>query len=202
MLIHLLYYLGVRIGESLALQWNDVLWKKKLIHVWRDVDSSTNPEVIGELKTKAANRYIPIPSPLLEYLKPLRSLPDIFLVSGETKYANNVQANYIIHKVMYHANLCKFKDGTNLSKSINVRTDIIPKYTAHNFRHHYVTSRVQAEDRPEFIKTIVGHVSYQTTIELYTYTSWDHYYIFGTEKDYVKEDFSYYLVCMTTFQNA
>lgn len=42
----------------------------------------------------------------------------------------------------------------------------------------------------------------ETTIKLYTYTSWDHYYIFGTDKDYAKEDFSYYLVCMTTFQNA
>ncbi len=42
----------------------------------------------------------------------------------------------------------------------------------------------------------------ETTIKLYTYTSWDHYYIVGTDKDYAKEDFSYYLVCMTTFRNA
>ena len=42
----------------------------------------------------------------------------------------------------------------------------------------------------------------ETTIKLYTYTSWDHYYLFGTDKDYSKADFSYSLVCMTTFQNA
>lgn len=170
MQIKLLYYLGVRIGESIALQWKDVLWKKRLIHVWRDVDAASIPESIGELKTKAANRYIPIPSPLYDYLRPLRNLPDIFLVSGTTKFTTNVQADYLLRKVIYHANLCTFKKDREFKPTFtNLRNDIKPKFTAHNFRHHYVTSRVQAEDKPEFIKTIVGHVSYQTTIDIYTH---------------------------------
>lgn len=170
MFIKLLYYLGVRKGEALGLQWSDILWKKKLVHVWRDVDASTNPEVIGELKTKAADRYIPIPSPFLKFLNAKRSMPDIYLVTGGSTFCTNVQADYLLRKVMYHSNLFEYKPGKKSAPTFtNLRNDIIPRFTAHNFRHHYVTSRVQAEDKPEFIKTIVGHASYQTTIDIYTH---------------------------------
>ena len=164
-LIYLLYYLGVRVGEAEALQWRDILWKKQLVHVHQDVDAAVNPPVLGSLKTKKADRYIPIPSPLLEHLQAIRSLPDNFIITGLPQFCNPQQANGLVRTILVE---CGFVDYTDDYKSSSFR-GVKPWFSAHYFRHHYITSRVQAGDRPEYIMSIVGHASYKVTIEVYTH---------------------------------
>jgi len=59
LLFRLLYCLGCRIGELQALQWADVNWNKREIHIQRTV-SGANGRLIMPPKTASGDRYVPI----------------------------------------------------------------------------------------------------------------------------------------------
>lgn len=172
-LIYLLYYLGIRIGEAEGLRWGDILWKKQLVHIQRDVDSSVSPPVLGALKTRTANRYVPIPLPLMEYLQSIRGLPDNYIITGSSSFIAPQKAVSLLRSVMLACGFFDYTDQYRNTPHPGNRVDLIrgirPWFSAHYFRHHYITSRVQAGDRPEYIMSIVGHASYTTTIQTYTH---------------------------------
>ena len=59
LLFRLLYGLGCRIGELQALQWPDVNWNRREIHIQRTV-SGANGRLIMPPKTESGDRYVPI----------------------------------------------------------------------------------------------------------------------------------------------
>lgn len=59
LLFRLLYGLGCRIGELQALQWPDVNWNKREIHIQRTV-SGANGRLIMPPKTESGDRFVPI----------------------------------------------------------------------------------------------------------------------------------------------
>ncbi len=56
-----LYYLGLRRGEALGLKWGDIDWDENTVHIERDIDYTNSKAEEGDLKTQAAERYVPIP---------------------------------------------------------------------------------------------------------------------------------------------
>ncbi len=60
---------GLRRGELLALQWDDLNFKTGTLRVERQVHRAKGELVISQPKTKAANRTIILPAPLLGILK-------------------------------------------------------------------------------------------------------------------------------------
>ena len=60
------------------------------------------------------------------------------------------------------------KDGKKIIAP-NLSYDYDCEVTAHNFRHHYITAKVESGERPEVIMAIVGHKDYTTTINVYTH---------------------------------
>lgn len=64
-----LYYLGVRRGEALGLQWGDIDFEEAQVHIQRDIDyRAANFAMEGALKTENADRFIPIDPELLVML--------------------------------------------------------------------------------------------------------------------------------------
>ena len=59
-----LYYLGLRRGEALGLQWGDFDFEDDLVHIQRDIDYVGSTAHDGDLKTAAADRYVPVPAEL------------------------------------------------------------------------------------------------------------------------------------------
>lgn len=76
-----LHYLGVRRGELLGLRWEDVDWQSNTVHVQRDVDFAAGGS-IGDLKTSAADRHIPLMSDFRQILAANRSLPQYYIFHG------------------------------------------------------------------------------------------------------------------------
>ena len=72
LLLAVLYYLGLRRGEALGLQWADFDADMEKVHIQRDIDFTGGTHEDG-LKTKAADRFVPVPSELrmmLQQCKP------------------------------------------------------------------------------------------------------------------------------------
>ncbi len=71
----ILYYLGVRRGEALGLRWGDFDFAADQVHIQRDIDFTGSTAAEGDLKTDAADRFIPVPAELKQMLLPRRGQP-------------------------------------------------------------------------------------------------------------------------------
>lgn len=184
LMIYLLYYLGVRRGEMLGLQWGDFDFNKKLVHIQRDIDfnakGKSSEAEIGDLKTERADRLVPLPDALISILKPLRGLPNTFLINEngafltENKYRTRYnkimqEAGMLTVRDKYYEKVEKWKAEGKRIIPPNLSYDYNLAITAHDFRHHYITAKVEAGERPEVIMAIVGHKDYTTTINIYTH---------------------------------
>ena len=78
-----LYYLGLRRGEALGLQWGDLDFDEDLVHVQRDIDFCGSTARDGDLKTDAADRYVPIPGELRAMLTKMRGFPQQYVFHTE-----------------------------------------------------------------------------------------------------------------------
>lgn len=184
LMIYLLYYLGIRRGEMLGLRWEDFDFSRRIVHIQRDIDfnagRSSGASSAGTLKTAAADRLVPLPDELIEVLDPLRDLPHLYLISiqGRCLSANEYRTRF--NRLMRDAGMLELSaayrrkaarleaEGKRIPAP-NLAYDYTSRTTAHRFRHHYITAKVEAGERPEIIMSIVGHRDYSTTINIYTH---------------------------------
>lgn len=179
LMIFLLYYLGLRRGEMLGLQWGDIDFKRKILSIKRDIDFNDRSKV-GTVKTPAAERVVTIPDELMDMLLPLRGLPSGYVISKDGTHLKESGYKYRYNKIMISAGLAHVKDRylkeseEKKKKGVKVSPpepaeDYDVDITAHNFRHHYITAKVEAGERPEVLMALVGHRDYNTTIQTYTH---------------------------------
>lgn len=75
--IVLCLYTGLRIGELLALEWSDIDMQKGLLSVNKSVHYGKNNDgiymrIVDTPKTQQSNRLIPIPRPMLPYIRAIK----------------------------------------------------------------------------------------------------------------------------------
>lgn len=148
-LLACLYYLGVRRGEAMGLQWGDIDWTHKVVHIQRDIDFKDKNKA-GDLKSPAANRYVPIPLPLQKILEPQRAFPTTYIVSGQTPL-NKHRFNAI---------------WTDLMTACDMQG-----ITAHYFRHNYISMCWANNVDALATSKIVGHSKPTITLNIYTHLS-------------------------------
>lgn len=147
-------YLGLRIGEALALQIGDIDLAKNLIHISKTMTFDENNKlIIGELpKTFSGIRDIPIPEFIRdEIINQMRLAENhkenLLFVNSKGDYVNPKNAN---------------KDLKGTLRKVNI-TDI----TTHNFRHTYGTRCIEAGMRVVALKGLMGHSDISVTINDY-----------------------------------
>lgn len=185
LMIYVLYYTGIRRGEMLGLRWEDIDWNSKMIHICRSVDflskKPDKPQDTSGVKTPSADRYVPLPDQLAAILRPLRSLPHLYVISIDgsqpltsTQFRARwnrlmIDAGYCALSPRYHEKVKRWKrEGKTVTKP-NIVYDYDASITPHWFRHNYITACVAAGIPPEVCMRIVGHNSFQTTIDVYTH---------------------------------
>ena len=146
-LISLMLFTGMRRGEVLGLKWEDIDFKKKLIHVERSVTYAHNQPEVTTPKTASGKRVIPLDERLEVFLQPIRGTG--FILGGETPLTNMV-----------------FR---RLYKSIGSKINLFGA-TPHVFRHSYITTLVKADVDLKTIQRISGHANISTTLNIYTHT--------------------------------
>lgn len=174
LILPLLYYTGMRLGEAVGLQWRDVDFKRRTISVRRDIDLKAR--CIGDVKTKYSVRDIPMPDALADILTPVRGVGEAFVFPAldGSFWGNSALFRLWIDlmRAVYEAdNSIEYKTievrGEN-GKKIEAKASIL---TAHYFRHNYASVLYNAGVDILSAQRFLGHSSPKTTLEIYSHLS-------------------------------
>lgn len=173
-LLAVMYYLGLRRGEALGLQWDDFDFEEQMVHIQRDIVYVRGKTTISDLKTEASDRYVIIPSVLRELLQPHISDPTDWVFQSNTGEPI-CQSSYkrIWKRLMSSAGL--------------LGEDQKPIITAHWLRHNYATKLFYAGVDAVIAMWLLGHESYETTIDIYTHLRKGRFQSLPADMQWMKE---------------
>lgn len=163
-------YAGLRIGEILALQWQDVQGGQ--ISVTKAVVWHSNQPVIETPKTENAIRTVPILAPLAALLDPAGHEPQEYIFGGDAPYT---KARYENAWLQYLASFgCTHDTGqrratgkTSIDGKPLYKPIMAPDFTAHQLRHEYASTLVQCGISQQVAKEFMGHADIITTQRWY-----------------------------------
>ena len=159
LLLLVLYYTGLRLGEACGLKWEDIDFRNRKISVRRDIDLHTDD--IGKLKSKASQRDVPIPSELYDALIARRGIGWVF-TKRDGQHLERGTA-YSIWKVLMAAVL---EVDPSLEQK-NGRCAL----TAHYLRHNYASILYNAGVDVLTAQKFLGHATPHITLAIYTHLS-------------------------------
>jgi len=162
MILLILYYTGLRIGEALGLQWRDVDFKERVLSVNRDIDFKTN--AIGELKTKSAKRSVPIPQELYDALWLARGIGETFVIQSPKSHSFLSQSTY---KRMWSRLMQAVYEIDRSIENRNGKAIL----TAHYFRHNYASVLYNNGIDILSAQKYLGHSDVKTTLGIYSHLS-------------------------------
>ncbi len=153
-------YTGLRIGELLALKWEDIDLHKGIFTVSKTcMDSWQNGKYVKVLlppKTETSNRIIPIPKQLLPKMRELKkdSVCDYF-VCGRGEYGSQVRS----YQKTFDRLLKKLK---------------IPHKGFHSLRHTFATRALECGMDVKTLSEILGHKNPTVTLNRYVHSLLEH----------------------------
>ncbi len=152
-------FMGLRIGECLALSKKDIDLMHRRMYVHRTLSVDLNGRVImsKSTKTKAGIRYLPIPPSLYPYIVEQMNVADerknnpekmLFKTTNEMPYADKEIINF---------NLAKIEKNLG-----------IEHMSSHSLRHTYATRSIEAGVTPVVLQKLMGHTDVAITLNTYT----------------------------------
>lgn len=158
-LFNLLYYTGLRIGEALALSFEDVNLETKILIVNKSISFKSNSGKydVSTPKTMNSNRVINLPSSLIENLNKYFA----FLKTNKIK-PKNTDFLFGINKPLSKTTIARIKDkACDLAKVKRIRI--------HDFRHTHASTLILMGLDPIYIKERLGHEDVSTTLNTYSH---------------------------------
>lgn len=160
-LFRLLAYSGMRIGELLALTWQDVSFVSKTIRVNKTIVSIQGQKpFIQSPKTKASNRLINMDGETIEILKTWKNYQKTYY--GTTK--DNKQPLFINRNNGYLQNRVVSEWNTNIAKQAGIK-----HIKLHGFRHTHATLLLKAGVPIKEVQYRLGHSKIDTTLNIYAH---------------------------------
>ena len=142
---------GLRFSEVLGLEWVNIDFTNRLLHVrqaYHEVEKK-----IGRLKTKSAYRTLPISEQQFKTLKEHKESqkPNISLVVS-TKNGNFMMKGNIRHSMKH---ICE-RAG-------------VKRITFHELRHTHATLLLEMNEHPKVVQQRLGHAKAETTLNIYSH---------------------------------
>lgn len=157
-LITLLMFTGMRASELRGLPWSSVDFKRAQVSVTQRADAHGT---MGEPKSRASNRTIPLPRSLIAVLKAWKlacppSSQDLVFPSERGRVISyGVMVKNLLNPVQVVA-------GT-MTGGKNPK----PRYTLHDFRHAAASMWIEENLNAKHVQTLMGHSSIQMTFDTY-----------------------------------
>lgn len=141
----LMIYAGLRLGEALALNWNDIDFRRKKITVNKSYNSKSHS--VKSPKTEAGNREVPLLTVLEEYLS---TVP---------------QASFLVctHNGGQWSQGALEKSWARYCQTLGF------DFLRHECRHTFITLLYEMGIDELTTASIVGHADISTTREIYTH---------------------------------
>ena len=149
-------YTGIRLGELLALTWNDIDFKSGIMTISKTayrIKQNGKPQVvIDKPKTKNSSRLIPLPKQLLEILKRTRRI-------SKSDFVLSTRTGGIVGTRAYQ------KTYERILKKLN-----IPYKNFHSLRHTFATRAIEMGMDVKTLSEILGHKNPVITLQRYTHS--------------------------------
>lgn len=154
--ILLCLYTGLRIGELLALTWDDINFISGFISVNKTCyDGKNNNRLIFEPKTESSKRIIPIPKQLMPILKFKKQ-------KGKSKYVIDDNGKIITIRSYQ-------RSFALLLKKLNIK-----HRGFHSLRHTFATRALESGMDVKTLSEILGHKNPSITLNRYVHSLMEH----------------------------
>ena len=153
-------YTGLRIGEALALKWDDINFKKGEIDVNKSCYQGVNKSGLYERitdtpKTKSSIRTVPIPKQIIPYLKEIkRTSKAMYLISNKEKPVTRRSYQRSFELIL---------------KKLNIK-----HRGFHALRHTFATRALECGMDVKTLSEIMGHKSPTITLNRYAHSLIEH----------------------------
>ena len=181
-------YAGLRREEILALKWDSVYLDGNFpyLTVRRAWHTENNrPVILEELKTKAAERNIPLPTCLAECLKETKenSTSEYVVPNRDGDPLSYTQFKrlwqYVVTRTVKERSYYGYEDGKRVKHTVtpvlgekaahngNVVYSLDFEVTPHQLRHTYITNLIHSSVDPKTVQYLAGHESSKITMDIY-----------------------------------
>ena len=181
-------YAGLRREEILALKWDSVYLDGNFpyLTVRRAWHTENNrPVILEELKTKAAERNIPLPTCLAECLKEAKanSTSEYVVPNRDGDPLSYTQFKrlwqYVVTRTVKERSYYRYEDGKRVKHTVtpvlgekaahngNVVYSLDFEVTPHQLRHTYITNLIHSSVDPKTVQYLAGHESSKITMDIY-----------------------------------
>ena len=155
---------GLRTGELVGLKWSDIDMDRRTMTIRRSMEyrHSTKEWRIGEPKSKAGYRTIPLTEEAVEILRQQKMKNNALKVTVMewSEFVFLCRKGTPVKNSTYDTMLFKLCDKAK-----------IPKFSMHVLRHTFATRCIEAGMKPKTLQTILGHSNIGITMNLYVHTT-------------------------------
>ena len=153
-------YTGIRLGELLALRWDDIDFDKKIMKIqktrYQIIIDGKYTNIIDNPKTKKSNRIIPLPCKLIKMLLKYKKISKSqFVISNKKGEMVDVRS--------YQRTFSSILAKCNLKH-----------YGYHSLRHTYATRALELGVDIKTLSELLGHSSVTITLNRYTHSLMEH----------------------------
>lgn len=172
--IKTMLFCGLRNGETIALQWKDIDFKKQVINVHQALESGKKDTIKGP-KSDAGYRSIPIPDELLNDYKLKKGKPLDYVFTQVL--TENVGKHHTESSLRcYWKSFLKAVDislGATVYRNQITKSKVSDDLVPYCLRHTYGTDLQDAGVPINVAKYLMGHADIQTTANIYTHETDD-----------------------------
>ncbi len=182
---------GLRAGECMGLQWDDVNLKEKQLSVnkqvryYRDVNEEHSKFHLLPPKSQKGNRIIPLTKSACDAFKELREmqfkmglrcnvniegLNRFVFVNSNGRPLTLILMNYMLKRVRAKYNQMEEKNAEKERR----KPDLLPEITCHVLRHSCLTKLSQKGINPKTLQALAGHEKIELTMNLYVHEDTEH----------------------------
>jgi integrase len=181
-IITVLLETGMRIGECLAITWNDLDFENRIIKVGKTLTYRPEPGNgcvvhISTPKTEAGERTIPMIDDeydafLEEYqIQKVLGFGNSEIDGFRDFVFSTSEGNAYTPKSVNRAIKRVYEDYNKKEKEAAEKEDreplLLPHFSAHNLRHTFCTRLCENESNLKVIQSVMGHSDIQTTMDIY-----------------------------------
>lgn len=186
-LIHSMFLTGLRMSEICGLQWKDIDWKKKCIHVQRTLMinylDGTKVQEFGGMKTMNAKRCIPFMGDLEKILNEQKRKQERLKKELGKRYRAKDEFEDLvfitsmgspINRYIVERRITDIRNEMNelellIAKKESREAEILEKLTPHMIRHTFATRCFEKGMDIKVVQQLLGHAHFSTTMDIYTH---------------------------------